>query len=128
MNTVVLQVRPTADAFWPSPYEPWSMYLTGTQGQDPGYDPPDFAVHAARRNLSLHAWFNPYRVSMDTDVDALLPTHPARVHPDWVIPYGGKLYYDPGVPATRGFCVTPTQPTARASPTRPAGDATTSTP
>lgn len=48
MNTVVLQVRPTADAFWPSPYEPWSMYLTGTQGQDPGYDPPDFAVHAAR--------------------------------------------------------------------------------
>jgi len=107
MNTVVLQVRPTADAFWPSPYEPWSKYLTGTQGEDPGYDPLDFAVRAAHeRNLSLHAWFNPYRISMDTDVEALVPTHPARVHPDWVIPYGGKLYYDPGVPAARRFCVT----------------------
>jgi len=107
MNTVVLQVRPTADAFWASPYEPWSEYLTGTQGQDPGYDPLGFAVHAAHeRNLSLHAWFNPYRVSMDTDVDALVPTHPARLHPDWVLPYGGKLYYNPGVPAARRFCVT----------------------
>jgi len=107
MNTVVLQVRPTADAFWPSPYEPWSKYLTGTQGEDPGYDPLAFAVHAAHeRNLSLHAWFNPYRVSMDTDIAALVPTHPARVHPDWVIAYGGKLYYDPGVPAARRFCVT----------------------
>jgi uncharacterized lipoprotein YddW (UPF0748 family) len=106
LNTVVLQVRPTADAFWPSPYEPWSKYLTGTQGEDPGYDPLGFAVRAAHeRNLSLHAWFNPYRVSMDTNVDALLPTHPARMHPDWVIPYGGKLYYDPGVPAAREFSV-----------------------
>jgi uncharacterized lipoprotein YddW (UPF0748 family) len=106
MNTVVVQVRPTADAFWPSPYEPWSKYLTGTQGEDPGYDPLGFAVRAAHeRNLSFHGWFNPYRVSMGTDVEALLPTHPARVHPDWVIPYGGKLYYDPGVPAAREFCV-----------------------
>lgn len=106
MNTVVLQVRPSADAFWPSPYEPWSKYLTGTQGEDPGYDPLEFAVRAAHaRNLSLHAWFNPYRVSMDTNAETLVPTHPARVHPDWVIPYGGKLYYDPGVPAARRFCV-----------------------
>ncbi|MFM7145121.1 MAG: family 10 glycosylhydrolase, partial [Actinomycetales bacterium] len=38
-NAVVLQVRPAADAFWPSTYEPWSTWLTGKQGQDPGYDP-----------------------------------------------------------------------------------------
>ncbi len=102
LNAVVVQVRPTADAFWPSDVEPWSKYLTGTQGQDPGYDPLAFAVREAhQRNLEFHAWFNPYRVSMDTNRDALVPTHPARVHPDWVIAYGGKLYYNPGIPAAR---------------------------
>ena len=106
LNAVVVQVRPTADAFWPSRYEPWSKWLTGAQGQDPGYDPLAFAVaEAHKRNLEFHAWFNPYRVSMDTDVSKLVPTHPARVHPDWVIPYGGKLYYDPGVPDVQRFTI-----------------------
>ncbi|GAA1535900.1 glycoside hydrolase family 10 protein [Kribbella lupini] len=101
-NAVVLQVRPTADAFWPSAVEPWSQYLTGTQGGDPGYDPLAFAVaEAHKRNLELHAWFNPYRLSMGTNLNALVPTHPARQHPDWVVTYGGKLYYNPGIPAAR---------------------------
>lgn len=104
LNAVISQVRPTADAFWPSPYEPWSQYLTGTQGQDPGYDPLAFQIaEAHRRDLEYHAWFNPYRVSMQTDPNQLVPTHPARVHPDWVFPYGGKLYYNPGIPAVRRF-------------------------
>jgi uncharacterized lipoprotein YddW (UPF0748 family) len=101
-NAVVLQVRPTADAFWPSTVEPWSQYLTGRQGEDPGYDPLAFAVaEAHKRNLELHAWFNPYRLSMGTNLNALVPTHPARQHPDWVVSYGGKLYYNPGIPAAR---------------------------
>jgi len=102
LNAVILQVRPTADTFWPSDLEPWSKYLTGTQGQHPGYDPLAFAVRQAHiRNLEFHAWFNPYRVSMDTDREALAPSHPARTHPDWVVEYGGKLYFDPGIPAVR---------------------------
>ncbi|TCC58083.1 glycosyl hydrolase [Kribbella pittospori] len=101
-NAVILQVRPTADAFWPSTVEPWSQYLTGHQGGDPGYDPLAFAVaEAHKRNLELHAWFNPYRLSMGTDINALVPEHPARQHPDWVVSYGGKLYYNPGIPAAR---------------------------
>ena len=106
-NTVVVQVRPTADAFWPSPLEPWSKYLTGTQGLDPGYDPLAFAVaEAHRRNLEFHAWFNPYRITMNlaTDVAGLAATHPANLHPEWTIPYGGKLYYNPGIPEAREFC------------------------
>ena len=103
-NAVMFQVRPTADAFWPSPYEPWSQYLTGVQGQDPGWDPLGTAVHEAHcRGLELHAWFNPYRVSMSTDVSKLVPTHPARLHPEWIVPYGGKLYYNPGIPEVRRF-------------------------
>jgi uncharacterized lipoprotein YddW (UPF0748 family) len=104
LNTVMLQVRPTADAFWPSPYEPWSRYLTGVQGRDPGWDPLGTAVREAhRRGLRLHAWFNPYRVSMTTDAGALAPGHPARLHPEWTVPYGGKLYYNPGLPEVRRF-------------------------
>src|SRR3954454_2138418 len=104
LNTVVLQVRPTADTFWPSRYEPWSKYLTGTPGQDPGYDPLRFAVREAHaRNLELHAWLNPYRVSMDTDRDDLAPNSPAAQHPDWVKSYGAKLYYDPGLPQVRAL-------------------------
>jgi uncharacterized lipoprotein YddW (UPF0748 family) len=104
LNTVVLQVRPTADALWPSPHEPWSQYLTGVQGQDPGWDPLGTAVREAhRRGLELHAWFNPYRVASHTDPSRLVETHPARLHPDWIIAYGGKLYYDPGIPEVRRF-------------------------
>ncbi len=102
MNAVVLQVRPTADTFWPSLLEPWSGWLSERQGAAPGYDPLAFAVRAAHaRGLELHAWFNPYRVSTGTDVSALVRDHPARVHPRWRVEYGGQLYYDPGVPAAR---------------------------
>src|SRR5689334_15322623 len=44
LNAVIVQVRPSADAFYPSKYEPWSEYLTGTQGKAPYpfYDPLEF--------------------------------------------------------------------------------------
>ncbi|MFD9485488.1 glycoside hydrolase family 10 protein [Streptomyces sp. NPDC059991] len=104
LNVVALQVRPTADALWPSPYEPWAQYLSGEQGRDPGWDPLGTAVREAhRRRLELHAWFNPYRVANHTDPSRLVPTHPARVHPDWVVAYGGRLYYNPGLPEVRRF-------------------------
>ncbi|WUQ07967.1 family 10 glycosylhydrolase [Streptomyces sp. NBC_00250] len=104
LNAVVLQVRPTADALWPSPYEPWAQYLTGTQGRDPGWDPLGTAVEEAHaRGLELHAWFNPYRVANHTDPTRLVAGHPARLHPEWVLPYGGKLYYNPGLPEVRAF-------------------------
>jgi uncharacterized lipoprotein YddW (UPF0748 family) len=102
LNAVVMQVRPTADAFWPSTLEPWSHWLTGVQGQHPGYDPMEFLVRAAHeRNLEFHAWFNPYRVAMHGDPSQLAPDHPARQHPEWIVTYGGRLYYNPGIPEVR---------------------------
>ena len=90
----MVQVRPTADALWPSPYEPWSEYLTGVRGQDPGWDPLAFLVDEShKRNLEFHAWFNPYRVSMPAPAapaptsSQLAPGHPARQHPDWAFAY-----------------------------------------
>jgi uncharacterized lipoprotein YddW (UPF0748 family) len=115
-NAVIVQVRPTADAFWPSPYEPWSEYLTGVRGQDPGWDPLAFLVDEAhKRNLEFHAWFNPYRVSMPdgagADINKLAPGHPVRQHPDWAVAYpvnaaGSRLYYNPGIPEVREFVQT----------------------
>ncbi|MGO1049572.1 glycoside hydrolase family 10 protein [Crossiella sp. CA198] len=101
-NAVFMQIRPASDAFYPSAREPWSQFLTGTQGQDPGYDPLAFLIAEARaRNLEFHGWFNPYRASIQPDPARLAPSHPARVHPDWVIRYGNQLVYNPGVPAVR---------------------------
>ncbi|TDC44022.1 glycosyl hydrolase, partial [Micromonospora sp. KC207] len=118
-NAVVVQVRPTADALWPSPHEPWSEYLTGVRGQDPGWDPLAFLVDEAhKRNLEFHAWFNPYRISMPApggagaDLAQLAPGHPARQHPEWTFAYppagvaGSRLYYNPGIPAVREFVQT----------------------
>ncbi|WP_344438397.1 glycoside hydrolase family 10 protein [Kitasatospora nipponensis] len=104
LNAVMLQVRSLADALWPSPHEPWAACLTGVQGRDPGWDPLDFAVREAhRRDLELHAWFNPYRIALTPDPTELVPWHPARLHPEWVVRYGDSLLYDPGLPEVRGF-------------------------
>ncbi|MFD3947277.1 glycoside hydrolase family 10 protein [Streptomyces sp. NPDC058579] len=104
LNAVLLQVRPTADALWPSPHEPWAECLTGVQGRDPGWDPLGTAVEEAHaRGLELHAWFNPYRVANHTDPTRLSADHPARRHPEWIVPYGGKLHYNPGLPEVRQF-------------------------
>ncbi|KAA6451935.1 family 10 glycosylhydrolase [Bacillus swezeyi] len=107
MNAVVVQIKPTADAFYPSSYGPWSEYLTGVQGKDPGYDPLCFLLEEThRRKLEFHAWFNPYRITMNhTDLNRLSEDHPARRHPDWVAAYGRQLYYNPGIPATQDFIV-----------------------
>jgi uncharacterized lipoprotein YddW (UPF0748 family) len=115
-NAVIVQVRPTADAFWPSPHEPWSEYLTGVRGQDPGWDPLAYLVtESHRRNLEFHAWFNPYRISMPdgagADVDKLAPGHPARNNAGWAVAYpvdaaGSRLYYNPGIPEVRQFVQT----------------------
>ena len=83
INTVVVQVRPKADALYASSINPWSDVLTGTQGKYPGYDPLAFMIEAAHsRGMSFHAWLNPYRVTTSgTNLGALCATHPARLNP-----------------------------------------------
>jgi uncharacterized lipoprotein YddW (UPF0748 family) len=102
LNAVYVQIRPTADAFYHSPYEPWSQWITGKQGRDPGYDVLGFMLREAHaRGLEFHAWFNPYRVSRRPRLKALAPSNPARRHPDWVRHYAKQLWYDPGLPQVR---------------------------
>lgn len=106
LNAVIVQIKPAADSFYPSEYSPWSEYLTGIQGKDPGYDPLDFMIKAThQRDMEFHAWFNPYRVSVKDDISELTADHPAIKNPSWVVSYGGKLYYNPGILEVRKFVV-----------------------
>ena len=70
INAVIVQVRPSADAFYRSAIEPWSEWLTGKNGKipDPEYDPLTFMVEEAHeRNMEFHAWLNPYRAVFDAN-------------------------------------------------------------
>ncbi|HET6762595.1 MAG TPA: family 10 glycosylhydrolase, partial [Longimicrobiaceae bacterium] len=101
LNAVVLQVRPAADALYPSALEPWSEYLTGEQGRapEPAYDPLAFAVaEAHRRGLELHAWFNPYRAFHPSQKSPVVASHISRTNPGLVKAYGKFLWMDPGEP------------------------------
>ena len=99
MNAIVLQVRPSADAIYASPIEPWSEYLTGAQGQapQPWYDPLTFWVTEAHaRGLELHAWFNPYRARHDGARSPAAANHITRSNPSAVKRYGKFMWMDPG--------------------------------
>ena len=104
LNAVVLQVRASADAFYDSPFEPWSAYLGGRQGvaPEPRYDPLAFWVEAAhRRGLLLHAWLNPFRVRVSGAKYDESDQHVSKTRPDLVRKYGESLWLDPGEPDAR---------------------------
>jgi uncharacterized lipoprotein YddW (UPF0748 family) len=99
MNAVIVQVRPSTDAFYPSPYEPWSQWLTGAQGKPPMpyYDPLKFMIEEShKRGFEFHAWLNPYRANFNIGKASISRNHITRLHPEWFVEYGGKLYFDPG--------------------------------
>lgn len=113
INTVFFQVKPDATALWPSKILPWSDTLTGTIGQDPGYDPLQFLLDEAhKRGMKVHAWFNPYRVSTNTktstvnELNRTLSLHPASIfvlHRDWIRTAGDRFVLDPGIPDVRDW-------------------------
>ena len=99
MNAVVVQIRPAADAFYPSTYEPWSEWLTGIQGQAPSpwYDPLEFMIEEThRRGMEFHAWCNPYRAVKTIGKSSVSPDHITRKHPEWFVRFENTLYFDPG--------------------------------
>lgn len=107
MNTAVFQVRPLNDAYYPSDLNPWSRFITGTEGKDPGFDVLEFFINEAKkRNIKVHAWMNPYRVSnvsvtdgkitKDEYLSSLDEKNFARKHPEHTILDGtGKIILSP---------------------------------
>ncbi|HSZ85187.1 MAG TPA: family 10 glycosylhydrolase [Puia sp.] len=99
INAVIAQIRPAADAFYPSQYEPWSEWLTGKQGQQPFpyYDPLQFMIDEVhKRGMEFHAWCNPYRAVFKIGQSTTAASHITRIHPEWFLNYGDTKYFDPG--------------------------------
>lgn len=106
INAVLFQVRPSADAFYPSNLEPWSRFLTdGGNAPEPYWDPLQFMIDEShKRGMELHAWLNPYRVTTSPD-EKLAPGHLYYKEPQRFVTYKGdkKMYFDPGLPENREF-------------------------
>ncbi|WP_296700960.1 family 10 glycosylhydrolase [Algoriphagus sp.] len=103
-NTVIVQVRTAGDAFYPSNLAPWSKYLTGKEGKAPATseNPLTWMIKEAHnRGLEFHAWLNPYRATFDLKTDLLSPEHDYNKHRDWMLKYGTKYYYNPGLPEVK---------------------------
>jgi len=103
VNAIIFQVRPAADAFYYSQLEPWSKYLTGTQGValPDRFDPMAFVIgEAHKRNMEFHAWLNPYRVTASNN-DVLCNTHLYHRYPERFFKYGNQIFFNPGLQEDR---------------------------
>ena len=103
-NAVVFQVRPQADALYKSDLEPWSYYLTGTQGKapEPYYDPLQFWTEAAHdRGLEMHVWLNPYR-SHHKSGGPVTESSIVKRRPELMVYLkDGYWWFDPALKATK---------------------------
>ncbi len=94
-NAVNFQVRSMCDAMYQSSIEPWSSYLTGTRGQDPGFDPLQYVVEGChKRGMECHAWVNPYRWSTGTNWNTAYDQE--LKNDGWLLTYGSTIILDPG--------------------------------
>ncbi len=105
LNAVIVQVRPAGDAIYPSNLVPWSQYLTGRQGLPPAdttFDPLTFMIEETHRNgMEFHAWFNPYRATVNLDTLSLSTLHMFNRRRDWMVRYGTRFYFNPALPEVR---------------------------
>lgn len=103
-NAVILQVRPSADALYDSPNEPWSIFLTGENGKEPKpyYDPLEFWIQEAhKRGLELHAWLNPYRAH-HTNGGKVSSSSMVNQMPNEIVRLANGMYwFDPGLKETQ---------------------------
>lgn len=103
INAIIFQVRPEADAFYKSKFEPWSRFYTGRQGRAPegDFDLMQFLIEEChKRAMEFHAWLNPYRAGT-SGTDHLASSHVYHKHPDWFVFYNKQLLFDPGLPQSR---------------------------
>lgn len=100
MNAIYFQVRSMCDAMYKSSYEPWSSYLTGTRGKDPGWDPLAFAVEEChKRGMECHAWVNPYRFTTGSDWNTALDTQ--LKNSGALLTYESTVILNPALPAAQ---------------------------
>lgn len=105
-NAIIFQIRPAADAFYNSKYEPWSFYLNGENNKAPFpyYDPLAFIISEThKRGMEFHAWLNPYRAVVNYQEYRSNPFPLTYEKSEWFINYGKNKYFDPGLPEVRAY-------------------------
>ncbi len=103
VNAIIFQVRVECDALYASSLEPWSRFLTGVQGQSPGWDPLAWMVDEChKRGMELHAWINPYRAKVK-DYNTLSANHICVRDSGCWFEYDGLYVLNPGIPANRDY-------------------------
>lgn len=102
INTVIVQIKPMGDAFYQSPFEPWSGSITNNRGEDPGYDVLKFMIEEThKRDMEFHAWMNPYRISTRASAITPYPQLHNSIDPDWVVNHEKIQIYNPALPEVR---------------------------
>lgn len=105
VNAIIFQVRPECDALYNSSLEPWSRFLTGTQGQAPSpyWDPLQWMIDEChKRGMELHAWINPFRAKTK-NTNNLSPNHIAMRNPQSVFAYDGLYILNPALQSNRTY-------------------------
>jgi len=101
-NAIFFQVKGLGDAFYNSPYEPWSAAISGTRGVDPGYDVLKFLIEESHaRGIEFHAWMNPYRISTRAVGGPAYPALHSSIDASWVKDYPAIRIYNPAIPEVR---------------------------
>src|SRR5690606_24985184 len=102
INAIFFQVKGMGDAFYKSPYEPWSVAITGERGKDPGYDVLKFMIDEAHaRDIEFHAWINPYRIATRANTGTSYPSLHSSIESDWVVSHEKIQIYNPAIPEVR---------------------------
>ncbi len=101
LNTVIVHVRSFGDAYYNSSLFPYSHIITGTQGQNPGFDPLEIMVKTAHDiGLRFEAWINPYRVKLYNHPSELSADNPAQ-NDRLTITTDSGIFYNPALQEVR---------------------------
>ena len=105
-NTLIVQVRPFCDALYQSKLFPASHVLSGEQGKSLGYDPLRImCAICQKRGLRLHAWVNPYRVTVNQTPAQLSDNNPYVKDPSLGIETESGIILDPSNERARQLIV-----------------------
>ena len=101
-NAIFFQIKGLGDAYYNSPYEPWSASITGTRGTAPNYDVLKFLIDESHaRGIEFHAWMNPYRISTRAAGGPAYPSLHSSIDASWVKDYSTIRIYNPALPEVR---------------------------
>ncbi len=101
INTIFLQVSPFSDSIYNSKIFPYSYTLTGVEGKNPGMDYLEYFIkEGKKRKIKIHAWINPYRISLTNDTNSLSKDNPAYslLNTNNVSISDNGIYYNPASP------------------------------